>query len=1014
MRRHTLQDLTFAEWKHCYSQRVARRVERERLARREVKQQGKRVAWSHYTGRLLSRATQAWAVRAEGRLAKRARAEEATKSLSPRGRRQREQSKRAGDAAHSPEREHSGSPARERGSPRARSHSRSPRDRQQQQPQQQQDEQQQMDVLAEQLTVEGVARNELEARVAILKNDYDLDSSRRWLLQQRGSGEGGHTVRASSRSPSPRHQRAQSRSPSPQRQRARSRSPSEVWASRDVETYAGTDGADTLQRLNGLLRRAGLHRHQVENLREWRIASSQEYSEGGSPSTTFVALFERLLGIELGKVSRDLDLTHQEELRNMNLLLDALDHIGALQNTHVPVTADRLCRGEPATLMALVTAMETLAVARKRKNSPRKDRSPRDQRISPSNRLRHRTPPARRSVVGKRANPADRQHRSPSMGRSPSWAYGRSSPTGNSRRRRTPSPRSGRQAVSLVPRNIAGPRARGEIADDFDDMRASTADARTAWTRLEAEAEKELMLSTEVVSDMRRVAANTPSPKTLRRGRHSRDDQVVDQVMNELFASIHSKQQAREVFRQIDTDSDGSLSAGELRQALTRLGTQSLSTKEAQMVLTQLDCNGDGKITSEEFIAELFNRKTAKLRAKLQAAVYGSIISKDGQLDYVKLFRKYDRDNSGTIDLKEFKRAVRVDTKVTVAMMDDREVCELFEYLDESGDGRMDLREFVAMFEGEARGVPSSPVVRAVDAVPSRGTSAGDDLCLAARDGDLGRVQAQLKTRTDVNSRSLSKHATQMHGNHIGWTALAIACAGGHTEVAQALLDARADVNLRSSDHGSTALHLAVEGGHEGVVASLLDAGADKAATNSRGKTAQQVSRYSAVTDLLVMGASSTASKLELKAARDAEERQRDEEWKRDLASRTPAPDPWKGRGAQAAVNGRITDGGPAWISPGSHPNRIYSSPMSPSHYPRENHGSQQAPVPPVPISAELTYQHQLTGGLRANADWLPANPGFAIEKRHDISPALHLNITDEHGKQWTGMNYWREFPDNV
>ena len=90
-----------------------------------------------------------------------------------------------------------------------------------------------------------------------------------------------------------------------------------------------------------------------------------------------------------------------------------------------------------------------------------------------------------------------------------------------------------------------------------------------------------------------------------------------------------------------------------------------------------LDRDGDGTIDIEEFISEVWSRKFAKLRSKFKACSY----SLGGQ-DWEKLFRHYDRDNSGELDFDEFRRAVRRDVKVTPQMMPDIELREMFDHVD--------------------------------------------------------------------------------------------------------------------------------------------------------------------------------------------------------------------------------------------------------------------------------------------------------------------------------------------
>ena len=62
--------------------------------------------------------------------------------------------------------------------------------------------------------------------------------------------------------------------------------------------------------------------------------------------------------------------------------------------------------------------------------------------------------------------------------------------------------------------------------------------------------------------------------------------------------------------------------------------------------------------------------------------------------------------------------------------------------------------------------------------------------------------------------------------NIVGDTPLMRACAYGHLEVVQCLLDAGADVN-RVNHLNTAPLHLAIHNGNDEIIAALLEAGAD-------------------------------------------------------------------------------------------------------------------------------------------------------------------------------------------
>ena len=106
-------------------------------------------------------------------------------------------------------------------------------------------------------------------------------------------------------------------------------------------------------------------------------------------------------------------------------------------------------------------------------------------------------------------------------------------------------------------------------------------------------------------------------------------------------------------------------------------------------------------------------------------------------------------------------------------------------------------------------------VCQSVNAQTEEVSKLNKALIRAAFDGDSIEAEALLQAGADVDAKSSS-----------GRTALMLAAMRGHTEVVQLLLDAGTDVETKSIS-GETALTYAVKQGHTEVVQLLLDAGAD-------------------------------------------------------------------------------------------------------------------------------------------------------------------------------------------
>jgi ankyrin repeat protein len=99
--------------------------------------------------------------------------------------------------------------------------------------------------------------------------------------------------------------------------------------------------------------------------------------------------------------------------------------------------------------------------------------------------------------------------------------------------------------------------------------------------------------------------------------------------------------------------------------------------------------------------------------------------------------------------------------------------------------------------------------------------------------------KGNLKTVTDLLESSASPNVKRQNE---GSSALMLACAKGHTEVAKALIDKGADVNA-ANQNGWTALMGAASYGHLDIVKLLVERGADVNARHAYGYTGLKLAK---------------------------------------------------------------------------------------------------------------------------------------------------------------------------
>eukprot|EP01121_Diplochlamys_sp_Union-15-3_P016206 TRINITY_DN5474_c0_g2_i3.p1 TRINITY_DN5474_c0_g2~~TRINITY_DN5474_c0_g2_i3.p1 ORF type:complete len:293 (-),score=60.34 TRINITY_DN5474_c0_g2_i3:70-948(-) len=167
----------------------------------------------------------------------------------------------------------------------------------------------------------------------------------------------------------------------------------------------------------------------------------------------------------------------------------------------------------------------------------------------------------------------------------------------------------------------------------------------------------------------------------------------------------------KQLFQQCDSDKDGELSVGELRNVIKELNIPT-NENEIASLLKSLDKDGNSKISFKEFLSGIkWIQKSNRLvnsvpKDKLKRS--GSIVDfiSELQQDQLKEFKEYfdlcDEDHDGIITKAEFQKMFieKLGLKTT---QNDFEV--LFDSLDYNGDGKLQFEEFISGMRWLNKGV---------------------------------------------------------------------------------------------------------------------------------------------------------------------------------------------------------------------------------------------------------------------------------------------------------------------
>ncbi|ORY39815.1 EF-hand [Rhizoclosmatium globosum] len=148
--------------------------------------------------------------------------------------------------------------------------------------------------------------------------------------------------------------------------------------------------------------------------------------------------------------------------------------------------------------------------------------------------------------------------------------------------------------------------------------------------------------------------------------------------------SVMSHSKARQLFDRYDNDGSGSISISEFKNLCYDMG-YFLTDQELALDVKLLDMDGNGTLGYDEFIK--WWRKDDRFK---------SLQLSEGDIDqlnrYLTHFKRFDKDGSGIIDIREFK-SLYVD--LVKKKMAKKSLMATLQELDVNKDGKVSFNEYV-------------------------------------------------------------------------------------------------------------------------------------------------------------------------------------------------------------------------------------------------------------------------------------------------------------------------------
>jgi Ca2+-binding EF-hand superfamily protein len=189
-------------------------------------------------------------------------------------------------------------------------------------------------------------------------------------------------------------------------------------------------------------------------------------------------------------------------------------------------------------------------------------------------------------------------------------------------------------------------------------------------------------------------------------------DKIVDKIQrnmeDELGKDVNKGRELKRVFEQMDTDNSNTVDKKEFARAINKLGVK-LTTDEVDAIFERYDADNSRGLEYKEFLTlvgaaaptrgsstggSALQREVDKLIDRIQRQLeddLGKDVNKGRELK--RVFENIDVDGSGTLDKREFLKAM---AKLSVKLTTD-EVDAIYERYDRNGRGALDYNSFLAL-----------------------------------------------------------------------------------------------------------------------------------------------------------------------------------------------------------------------------------------------------------------------------------------------------------------------------